>query len=87
MEATYGTIEKSGRLVIPAAFRKRLGLTPGTRVTLILDETNNQVTVSSRKAALKRMQDYFSSLRPSGELWSEELIRERRKEGAREKQR
>jgi AbrB family looped-hinge helix DNA binding protein len=33
------TIDKAGRLVIPAAARDRLGLTPGTTLEVSVDET------------------------------------------------
>jgi AbrB family looped-hinge helix DNA binding protein len=33
------TIDKAGRLVIPAAVRDRLGLTPGTTLDVSVDET------------------------------------------------
>jgi hypothetical protein len=39
----------------------------------------------SRKQAVRRAQDYFSKLGPKEQLWSEELIQDRRKEAARER--
>jgi AbrB family looped-hinge helix DNA binding protein len=33
------TIDKAGRLVIPAAVREKAGLTPGTTIEISLDET------------------------------------------------
>jgi AbrB family looped-hinge helix DNA binding protein len=33
------TIDKAGRVVIPAAARERAGLTPGTELEITLDET------------------------------------------------
>ena len=33
------TIDKAGRLVIPAAIRDKAGLTPGTTIEISLDET------------------------------------------------
>ena len=41
--------------------------------------------LKTRGQALRQAQEYFSRLRPSGELWSEELIKERRKEARRER--
>ena len=32
------TIDKAGRVVIPAAVRERLGLLPGTRLTVMADD-------------------------------------------------
>ena len=33
------TIDKAGRVVIPAAVRERAGLTPGTELEITIDET------------------------------------------------
>ena len=38
-DAMRTTIDKAGRLVIPAAARDRLGLTPGTTLEVSVDET------------------------------------------------
>jgi AbrB family looped-hinge helix DNA binding protein len=37
------TIDKAGRLVIPAAIRDRAGLTPGTTIEISLDETGVRI--------------------------------------------
>jgi AbrB family looped-hinge helix DNA binding protein len=46
------TIDKAGRLVIPAAIRDRAGLTPGTTIEISLDETGVRL---SRVAAGPRL--------------------------------
>jgi AbrB family looped-hinge helix DNA binding protein len=37
------TIDKAGRVVIPAAFRDRAGLTPGTVLEITADETGIRI--------------------------------------------
>lgn len=78
-----GRIDASGRLLIPVRLRHRLGLTPGTQVTLVTAESGT-LAVRSRVAARRAAQAYFTGLRRPGELWSEELIAERRAEAKRE---
>jgi AbrB family looped-hinge helix DNA binding protein len=39
MPSMRATIDKAGRVVIPAAARDRLGLTPGTTLAVTVDET------------------------------------------------
>jgi AbrB family looped-hinge helix DNA binding protein len=38
------TIDKAGRVVIPASMRERAGLTPGTTLEISLDETGVRLT-------------------------------------------
>lgn len=45
---------------------------------------SGRITVELRLAVLKEAQDYFRGLTPESELWSEELIAERRREARRE---
>jgi len=37
------TIDKAGRVVIPAAVRERAGLTPGTQLEITVDETGLRI--------------------------------------------
>jgi AbrB family looped-hinge helix DNA binding protein len=37
------TIDKAGRVVIPAAVRERTGLTPGTELEITVDETGLRI--------------------------------------------
>jgi hypothetical protein len=56
---------------------------PGDAVTITAGPSG-RITVEPRLAVLKEAQDYFRSLAPESELWSEELIAERRQEARRE---
>ena len=72
---------ESGRLVIPAACRKALGLKPGDEVILLLEE--GEVRLLTPQRAVQRAQALVRRYVPKGRSLVEELLRERRKEAAR----
>ena len=75
------TLAEGGRIVIPASYRKALGVKPGDQVVLRLE--NGEVRVISRTEARRRSQVYVTSLLPKNVSLVDELIRERRKEAER----
>ena len=78
-------VEKSGRILIPAAVRRQLKLTAGTEVLLRVDDTGIQM--STREQSLARIRAELRRYIPAdGRLLSEELIEERRAEAERENQ-
>jgi AbrB family looped-hinge helix DNA binding protein len=76
-------VDNAGRVVIPARIREKFGVKPGDAVTITAGPSG-RITVEPRLAVLKEAQDYFRGLAPESELWSEELIAERRREARRE---
>lgn len=74
-------IRENGRLVIPAAYRKALGLKTGDEVLLVLED--GEIRVVSARQAIARAQTLLRHYIPEGRSLSEELIRERREEAAR----
>jgi antitoxin PrlF len=74
------TIREGGRLVIPAAYRKALGLKPGDEVFLTLED--GEIRVVSTRQAIARAQTLLRRYIPKGRSLSEELIKERREEAA-----
>jgi len=74
-------IREGGRLVIPAAYRKALGLKPGDEVLLVLED--GEIRVVSTRQAIARAQTLLRRYVPEGRSLSEELIQERREEAAR----
>ncbi len=72
------TIREGGRLVIPAAYRKALGLKPGDEVLLVLED--GEIRVVSTRQAIARAQTLLRCYIPKGRSLSEELIKERREE-------
>ena len=75
------TIREGGRLVIPAAYRKALGLKPGDEVLMVLED--GEIRVVSTRQAMARAQALLRHHVPKGRSLSEELIKERREEAAR----
>lgn len=75
-------IEKSGRILIPATIRKRLGLKEGTQLLMRVDEAGIQI--GTREQALIRAHQELRRYIPASRNLSEELIEERRAEAERE---
>ncbi len=75
-------IGPSGRVVIPAAFRKEMGLKAGDEVLMCLED--GEVTLYTRAQAIRRAQEIVRRHVPEGVSLSDELIAERRAEAKRE---
>jgi AbrB family looped-hinge helix DNA binding protein len=78
MARTLVKLGEGGRLVIPAEYRKALGLHTGDEVMLILEE--GAVRISTPKEAIRRAQALVRSYIPGAESLSDELIADRRRE-------
>lgn len=75
-------IGPQGRIVIPAALRRTLGLEAGDR--LVVHAEDGALVLERPDAALRRLQERFAGVRDGASL-AEELIAERRAEAARER--
>ena len=75
-------VSEGGRVVIPAAFRKKMGFQVGDEVVLRIE--NDELRIFTRKHALRQAQEYVRSLVEPGVSLSDELIEERRAEAANE---
>lgn len=73
-------IREDGRLVIPAKYRKALGLKAGDEVVLVLEE--DEIRVVSTRQAIARAQAVVRHYIPEGRSLAQELIRERREEAS-----
>lgn len=78
----HTTVGDDGRVVIPAVLRKQLGLTPGEQV--VIEADGSGVRLRNWNRVLAEVQDYFKDVGPPGEYLSDELIKDRRAEAARE---
>lgn len=67
-----------GKLVIPAGFRRALGLNVGD--TVILDIADGQLHLRSRTSAVAEARRMMRDLIPNGESLVDELIADRRAE-------
>ena len=83
METTTSRLEPSGRLLIPAEWRRRLNLRPGEDVLLGFE--NGQIVIlGSREQVVRQLQERMKAYGDPNRLWSEELSAERREEAGRE---
>jgi AbrB family looped-hinge helix DNA binding protein len=71
-------IGPGGRVVIPARYRKSIGIGVGDEVVLILD--GEGVRLMTPRQAVKRAQDLVRRYVPEGISLADELIEDRRKE-------
>ena len=75
-------IGEGGRIVVPARYRKELGLKPGDDVILVLEDGEVRITTLPR--VIQRAQEIVRRYNPEGRSLVDELIRERRDEADRE---
>jgi AbrB family looped-hinge helix DNA binding protein len=76
-------INENGRVVIPAALRRQMGLQAGDAV--VMEVEDGVLRIESHRARIRRIQESFRKLIPPGEmLMSDQLIADRRKEARRE---
>src|ERR1035437_6465284 len=81
---TYTTrLEKSGRILVPASVRRRLGLSAGSQVVVKV-EPSGALEITSRSQALAKVREEIRKYIPAGRDLVEELIRDRRAEVERE---
>jgi AbrB family looped-hinge helix DNA binding protein len=82
MNGTIGRIADGGRLVIPAEYRRRLGLEPGDEVIMRIED--GELRILTRAEAVKRAQAVVRQHVKKGRSLVDELSAERRAEAARE---
>jgi len=75
-------INENGRVVIPASFRKALGINPGDEVILQLDDDELRITTMKRR--IERAQRLVQQHVKRGTSLVDELIAERREAAKRE---
>lgn len=81
----YGKINENGRIVIPAAIRRVMGLKAGDTVLMGVEE--GVLRIESHRARIRRIQEEFRKhcpIKPGEMLMSDQLIAERREEARRE---
>ena len=82
MRGTQTKVAQGGRIVIPAKFRRALGIKVGDEV--VVEMVDREVRVLSRKEALARAQKLVRNHVPAKRSLADELIAERRAEAMRE---
>lgn len=83
MQTTFQTrIGREGRVLIPSNVRQELGFNVDEPVHCYVQD--GELRMSSRVAAIRKMQAKFAHLREPGVSWVDALSKERREEAARE---
>lgn len=75
-------VNENGRVVIPATFRKALGINPGDEVLLRLED--DELRITTQKKRLERARRLIRKYVKPGESLVDELIAERREAAAKE---
>ena len=78
MHRVVTKLGEGGRLVIPAEYRRELGVESGDELVLVLEEKTMRVLTP--REAVRRAQALVRSYIPEGRMLSDELIEERRRE-------
>ena len=81
MQTAKGKVVEGGRIIVPAAFRRSLGLEKGD--TVLIELHDDELRVRPARAALRRLQAKLRALGPADMLASDELVADRRAEVAR----
>jgi len=79
----WGQVGPDGRVVIPAAYRRLLGIEGGGPILMLLED--GEVRLVGRDAAVQRAQKLVSRYVPAGSNLADELVKDRRAETARER--
>jgi antitoxin PrlF len=82
MGKVLAKLGEGGRLVIPAEYRKAMGVEAGDDLVLVFEE--NSVRVLTPREGVRRAQALIRRYVPEGVSLSEELIEDRRRESERE---
>lgn len=75
-------IDEAGRVLVPAALRKWLGVQPGDR--LIMEPGEGRLSLSTQAAALDRARTILKRYVPEGTSLADEIIADRRAEASEE---
>jgi len=82
MKPARARVDGQGRILIPAEYRRALGMAEGTPVTLRIQEGVLQVITLAE--AIRQIQETAAKYNPDGRSMVQELLDERREEAARE---
>lgn len=82
VDQTRLRVNENGRVVIPASFRKALGINAGDEVVLRLE--NDELRITTQKHRLERAQRMLRKYVKPGRSLVDELISERREAARKE---
>jgi AbrB family looped-hinge helix DNA binding protein len=79
---SHARVNENGRVVIPASFRRDLGIKAGD--TIVLRIQNDELRITTLQQRLAKAQEWMRKNVPRGRSLSDELIAERREAEKRE---
>lgn len=79
---SHARINENGRVVIPANFRRDLGIRPGDTVVLRIED--NELRITTLQQRLAKSREWMRKHVPAGTSLSDDLIAERREAARRE---
>lgn len=82
--SVFGKINANGRIVIPAAIRREMGIKPGDSV--LMEVEDGVLRMETHRSRIQRIQSEIARCCKPGLLASDELIAERREEARREEE-
>lgn len=82
MQEIHTTIDKAGRIVIPASYRAALAVQPGSELIMQLSE--GEIRLFTIEHAIVRAQKMVKKYNKKNQTLSEELIQMRRQEAGNE---
>jgi AbrB family looped-hinge helix DNA binding protein len=82
LEETHTRVNENGRVVIPASFRRALGINPGETVVLRLE--NDELRITTLRQRLAKAQQLVRAHVPPTTSLADEIIAERRETERRE---
>jgi bifunctional DNA-binding transcriptional regulator/antitoxin component of YhaV-PrlF toxin-antitoxin module len=82
MDSRSTKLADGGKLVIPASYRREMGIEVGD--TLMLSMVNGELRVRSRDAVISQIQAMVREFVPEGVSMVDEFIADRRAEAAKE---
>ena len=77
MKTYSARLKKSGRILIPAAVRRHLGLSEGSHVLVKVDGSG-ALQVTTRSQSLAKVREEIRKYIPASQDLADELIRDRR---------
>ncbi len=78
MTSVKARVGEGGRIVIPAEYRKKLGIKAGDEVVIVLED--DELRLFSLDQDIRRMQALVRQYVPKGVSLTDELLEERRRE-------
>jgi AbrB family looped-hinge helix DNA binding protein len=81
-EESHARVNENGRIVIPASFRRALGIKAGD--TMVLRIENDELRITTLRQRLAKAQQWMRRHVARGTSLADELIAERRKAARRE---